>query len=188
MEKAKYFMVWTEAPSASERPQTNWLWECVCACVRTRVRAHVCVFQRDILCFSSIIIPLNIYYWNVNSAENWGLCFGKTRPSPTTGVVTQWNIQVLFGETKGFGYINKSLHWIIKKWGEKRNKNLLTAGWTTPWLRVNWSSADLARSRSNIKMNWLQIVEIVQQAHLEYAALRIALFSDWFVFILNVKH
>lgn len=37
-------------------------------------------------------------------------------------------------------------------------------------------------------MNGLQIVEMVQQAHLEYAALRKALFSDWFVFILNVKH
>lgn len=37
-------------------------------------------------------------------------------------------------------------------------------------------------------MNWLQIVEIVWQAYLEYAALRMSLFSDWFVFILNVKH
>lgn len=152
-----------------------------CECVR--------VFQRDILCLSSIIILLNIYYWNVNSAENWGLCFGKNRQSPTTGVVAQWNIQVPFGETKGFGYINKSLCWIIKvKKKKKKSKNLLTAGWTTPWLCVNWSSADLARSRSDIKMNWLQIVEIVQQAHLEYAALSMVLFSDCFVFILNVKH
>jgi len=37
-------------------------------------------------------------------------------------------------------------------------------------------------------MNWLQIVEIVQQAHLEYAALSTVLFSDCFVFILSVKH
>lgn len=29
-------------------------------------------------------------------------------------------------------------------------------------------------------MNWLVIVEIVQQAHLQYAVLRMALFSDWF--------
>lgn len=80
------------------------------------------------------------------------------------------------------------LNYKSEKKKKKKSKNLLTAGWTTPWLCVNWSSADLARSRSDIKMNWLQIVEIVQQAHLEYAALSMVLFSDCFVFILNVKH
>lgn len=142
MEKAKYFRVWTEAPFTSE--QTNWLR--VRVCVRARVCAHV--FQRDILCFSSIIIPLNIYYWNVNSAENWGLCVGKNRPSPTPGVVAQWNIHVPFGETKGFSYINKSLCWIVKVGRKKEQK---PAGC---WLNYFLATCELKFCRSSNKQQY----------------------------------
>lgn len=171
MEKAKYLKVWTEAPSASERPQNNWL--CVCVFVHM----YACVSEGHSLLefhynsFKYLLLEckfswkLRSLLWKSQTITYHGYCHSAEYPSSFWRNKKIW----LYKQVTVLNY---------KSGAGGKNKNLLTAGWTTPCLRVNWSSADLARSRSNIKMNWLQIVEIVQHAHLEYAALRMALFSD----------
>lgn len=120
---------------------------CECVCMCTRACACVCVAEGHSLlqcCYNSFKYllleckfcwKLKSLLWKKQTITYHECCRSVEYPSPFWRNKRIW----LYKQVTALNY---------RRGG---GEELLTAGWTIPWLCVNWNSAELARSRAILK-------------------------------------